>query len=232
MSNPYANERSPPTAPTARRVMVWDGAVRLFHWALVLLFGVCSLTWPDAWMGWHIGAGTALLGLFLFRLMWGVWGSETARLAPLLKPPRAVFAHLAALGRGEPDHAVGHNPAGGLVVLLFLLLLLAEALSGIVVNNDIANESALTELMPAVLANAITALHGMLWYVLLGLVALHVAAVGFYELAKGHRLLRAMIRGWKTLPASVPAPRPAPLIRALLTYAAGFALAYEAARWL
>lgn len=232
MSNPYANERSPPTAPTARRVMVWDGAVRLFHWALVLLFAVCSLTWPDAWMGWHIGAGTALLGLVLFRLMWGVWGSETARLVPLFKPPRAVLAHLAALGRGEPDHAVGHNPAGGYVVLLFLLLLLAEALSGIVVNNDIANESALTERMPPALANGLTFLHGALWYALLGLAALHLAAIGFYDLVRKERLVRAMITGKKVLPAADPAPALAPLWRAGATAAGAFLLAFLIAAWL
>jgi cytochrome b len=234
MSTPYGNETPPPIAPppVLRPVAVWDIGVRLFHWGLVALFAVCSLTWQRADLSAHLTAGTLLLGLVLFRLGWGVWGSETARLAPLFSSPRAVAAHLRALRAGAPAHTAGHNPAGGLAVLLFLVLLLAEALSGVVVNNDIANESALTERMPPALANGLTFLHGALWYALLGLAALHLAAIGFYDLVRKERLVRAMITGKKVLPAADPAPALAPLWRAGATAAGAFLLAFLIAAWL
>lgn len=180
----------------------------------------------------HIRAGTLLLGFVLFRLLWGLWGSETARLTPLLQPPRAVWAYLRALRRGAGGPAVGHNPAGGLVVLLFLFLLLAEALSGIVVNNDIANESAFSELMPPTLANALTFLHEALWYALLALTALHVSAIGFYELRRREGLLRAMIDGRKDLPPVLAPPRLASPLRALLTWGLALLLAAGLSAWL
>ena len=76
-------------------------------------------------------------------------GSETARFARFLASPRVAARHLARLFRREPDEQVGHNPAGGWMVLLLLALLLGETLTGIVVNNDVADEGPLTEMMPA-----------------------------------------------------------------------------------
>ena len=62
----------------------------------------------------------------VFRLLWGFFGSETARFARFLAAPRRAAGYLAQLLRREPDRRVGHNPAGGWMVLLLLALLLAE----------------------------------------------------------------------------------------------------------
>lgn len=111
---------------------------------------------------------------------------------------------------------VGHNAAGGWMVLLLLALLLIETLSGLYVNNDIADEGPLSELVPVWLANAISTLHGLVWDVLLAAVALHVVVIALYAIAKGHNLLRPMLTGDKLLPASIDAPRQTPALLALL----------------
>jgi cytochrome b len=95
-------------------------------------------------------------------------------------------------------------------------LLLGETLSGLYVNNDVANDGPLTEWVPASIANAITALHTILWDALLAAVALHVLAIALYAAAKGHNLLRPMITGRKLLRARICAPRLAPAMLALL----------------
>jgi len=199
-----------------RKVVIWDAPTRLFHWLTVILVAAAYATWRFDWMDWHVGVGTALLVLVIFQLVWGFLGSETARFAGFLASPRAAFAHLAHLFRREPDREVGHNPAGGWIVLLLLALLLGESLSGLYVNNDVAVEGPLTESVPAPISNLIDALHTVLWWILLAAVTLHVLAVAVYWVAKGQNLVLPMITGRKTLPPETRAPALAGPLRALL----------------
>jgi cytochrome b len=203
----------------ARSVRVWDLPTRLSHWLIVALVLAAYITQHFNWMNWHARAGTALLAVLLFRLVWGFLGSETARFAHFLTDPRTALRHLAHLFRREPDSQIGHNPAGGWMVLLLLALLLGEVLTGILVNNDVADEGPLTEAMPAPLANATTDLHALLWCALLAAVALHVVAIATYAVAKGHHLLRPMITGRKPIPAQVTPPRLASSWLALAVFA-------------
>jgi len=189
-----------------RAVVVWDAPTRLFHWLVVLLVVAEYATWRLNWMDWHARAGETLLGLLFFRLLWGHFGSDTARFSTFVASPRAGLRYLASFFRREPDNQVGHNPAGGWMVLLLLGLLLAETISGLYVANDVADVGPLTELVSAPIADAITALHQFLWDALLAAVSLHILAILVYALAKGQNLLGPMLTGKKRLPASVPQP--------------------------
>jgi cytochrome b len=191
----------------ARPALVWDLPTRLCHWLTVVLVPAAYITARLNWMDLHARLGTALLALLLFRLVWGFVGSETARFAHFLTSPRVAIRHLAHLFRREPDSQIGHNPAGGWMVLLLLALLLGEVLTGIL-TNDVANAGPLTERLPAPVAVAITNLHTLLWYALLAAVALHLAAIAIYAAVKGHHLLSPMLSGRKRLPASTTPPRP------------------------
>jgi cytochrome b len=201
-------------------VLVWDLPTRLFHWLTVVLVLTAYVTQRLNWMNFHARAGTALLALLLFRLFWGFLGSETARFARFVTSPRTALHHLAHVFRREPDAQIGHNPAGGWMVLLLLALLLGEVLTGILDNNDVADAGPLTYLMPAWLANAITGLHAVLWDALLAAVVLHLAAIALYAVAKGHHLLRPMLTGRKPLPAPATPPRIASSVLALGVLAA------------
>jgi cytochrome b len=200
------------TAP--RIVLVWDIPIRVFHWLIVALVAAAYATWRLNWMVLHGWAGDAVLTLLLFRLLWGFFGSETARFSTFLSSPRMAIQHLKHAFRREPDHQLGHNPAGGWMVLLLLALLLVETLSGLYVANDIADEGPLTEIVPAWAANAIASAHAILWYALLAAIALHVLAIAGFSAIKGQNLLRPMITGTKLLPASAPAPRAGSAARA------------------
>jgi cytochrome b len=221
---------NPMTEQPRRVVTIWDLPTRLFHWLVVALVAAAYATWRLNWMGWHAWVGDALLALVLWRLLWGCFGSDTARFSRFLASPRAALRHLAHIRRREPDCEAGHNPAGGWMVLLLLALLLGQILTGIYVENDVADEGPLTELTPAPLANLITALHKLLWDALSAAVALHLLAILTYAVVKRHNLLLPMVTGRKSLPDSVPSPRLAGLLRALLTLgcaaAAAAALAY------
>lgn len=209
------------TQAARRPVRVWDAPVRLFHWLVVVLVAAAYVTVELNWIDRHVRVGEALLALVIARLLWGCFGSETARFRSFVASPAAALRHLRRLFRREPDLQVGHNAAGGWMVLLLLALLLVETLSGLYVNNDIANEGPLSQQVPAWLANAISALHGLGWDLLLAAVALHVLAIALYAVAKGHDLLRPMLTGYKPLPSSIDAPRQAPVLRALLALGIG-----------
>ena len=216
-----------------RVVFVWDLPTRLFHWLVVALVPAAYLTWRLNWMDWHAWVGDSLLALLIFRVLWGFFGSDTARFSSFLASPRRAARHLAQIFRREPDVQAGHNPAGGWMVMLLLALLLGQTLTGLYVDNDVANEGPLTELSPARIANMVTALHDkLLWDALLAAVALHVLAILVYGLAKRHNLLVPMITGRKRLPESVPAPCMALPTRALVLFAAAAAAAAALANYL
>ncbi len=209
----------------SRLVVVWDAPVRLFHWlawASCWSGGLCHLSLD--WMELHVRVGETLLALVICGLA-GAVGSETARFRSFVASPAAALRHLRHLLRREPDVQVGHNAAGGWMVLLLLALLLVETLSGLYVNNDIADEGPLSEVVPVWLANAISTLHGLVWEVLLAAVALHVGAIGVYALAKGHHQTPPMLGGRKRLPARAAAPRIASPLLAVAMLGAGAAVA-------
>lgn len=203
----------------SRTVLVWDAPTRLFHWLVVGLVLAAYVTFRLRWMDWHEGIGYTLLALIFFRLLWGFFGSETARFLGFLASPRRAARHLLHIFRREPDRQVGHNPAGGWMVLLLLGLLLGECLTGLYLNNDIADEGPLTELVPASVANLIDALHTIFWQVLLAAVALHILAILIYAAAKRQNLVLPMFSGRKALPAGTRSPVLAGAARALLLLA-------------
>jgi cytochrome b len=214
-----------PMSNSAHAVRVWDLPVRLFHWLIVVLVAAAYATWRLNWMVWHGWIGDLTLALVLFRLLWGFFGSETARFSHFLTSPRIAFQHLKYIFLREPDRQVGHNPAGGWMVLLLLALLLAEALTGIYVANDIADVGPLTAIVPAPAADAIDASHAIIWDVLLAVIAVHVLAIAGYAAVKGQDLVRPLITGTKTMPEPVTAPRMASAARAAILFAVSAAAA-------
>jgi cytochrome b len=203
-------------ASSDRKILVWDIPTRLFHWLIVALVLAAYLAWRLDWMDWHAKAGDAALTLVIFRLLWGFFGSDTTRFSGFLSSPRQAMRHLAHTFRREHDRQVGHNPAGGWMVLLLLGLLVGETLSGLYVANDVADQGPLTDLTPGAVANTITALHWIFWDALLAAVALHVLAILIYAAAKGQNLLAPMITGRKSLPAGTPQPPMASAVRAIV----------------
>lgn len=200
-------------------MLVWELPVRLFHWTIFVLVAAAYVSWRLNWMDWHVWIGYAALTAVLFRILWGFFGGDCARFARFLTGPRAALDHLRHALQREPDRQVGHNAAGGWMVVLLLALLLAETLSGLLINNDVADEGPLTELLPAPVSNAITATHSIGWDLLAGAVCIHIAAILLYAGVKRQDLVSPMISGRKTLPPEVAAPRRGGTLRAIVLLA-------------
>ena len=122
---------------------VWDAPTRLFHWALVILLGISWLTESRGWMRLHFLSGYSIIALLLFRVAWGFAGSQTARFSHFIRGPRAALRHLAHLLRREPDTEIGHNAAGGWMVLVMLALLAVQVATGLCANDDANTEGPL-----------------------------------------------------------------------------------------
>lgn len=185
---------------------IWDLPTRLFHWTLLGLVAACWWTsGENGDIDWHMRCGYAVLALLLFRLVWGVLGSTTARFSTFVAAPRAVLEYFGSMRGKEAPH-IGHNPAGGWMVLTMLGTLLALALCGLFANDDIMSEGPLAHHVSERLSDMATSWHETAFYLLLTLVALHVAAIAFYLLVKKDNLVRPMLTGSRAMPQGVEVP--------------------------
>ncbi len=209
-----------------RPIRVWDLPTRLFHWIIVILLGLSWLSVRRDWMELHFLSGYTILTLLLFRLAWGVVGSQTSRFASFLRSPLAAFAHLSRLHRREPDTEIGHNAAGGWMVLLMLVLLAIQVGTGLCANDDIAREGPLASIVGKEWSDWLTRIHGINFTVLQVAVVLHLLAITAYAALKRQDLVRPMITGTKRLPVTMPPPRLASLRLAALLLAGAAVLVY------
>lgn len=210
------------------RVPLWDVPVRLFHWALAALvvFSYVTGQLAGSWLPWHMRSGYVILALLVFRLAWGLAGSETARFSHFLHGPRAAIAYARATLAGRPPQVVGHNPLGGWMVVVLLCAVLAQAVSGLFVDDEIATQGPLSAKVSNAVVARMGALHHFNQWVVVGAVVLHVAAILYYHRVLRVNLVGPMVRGMSELPPGVAPPRQASLARAILLAACASAFVY------
>lgn len=192
---------------TLNKVRVWDLPTRIFHWALVA--GVLGLAISGTIGGnamiWHFRFGYAVLTLLLFRVAWGLVGGRWSRFGAFIYSPQSVFNYLK--GRGKAEHSVGHSPIGAGSVFAMLGILLAQAGSGLLSDDEIAFAGPLTSLVSNATVSLATNYHKNIGkWIVLALVLLHIAAIVFY-LWRKHNLVGAMLHGDKELVVRVPPSR-------------------------
>lgn len=194
------SEASAPVRKAAGRgARVWDLPVRLFHWLLVaavatsIATGMTGGLWQ---MDVHVVSGIFILGLVLFRTFWGLAGGRHARFVNFLKGPGTVFAYARDLFARREGHTPGHNPLGGWSVVVLLLLLGAQAATGLFSNDDIFVKGPLADLAGKELSDTLTGWHHRLSVLIWVVVGLHVAAVAVHWW-RGDNLVTPMITGMK-----------------------------------
>ena len=194
------------------RVKLWDLPIRLFHWLLVALVALAFVSGLSggSLMVWHGRIGLAILGLLVFRIVWGFIGSTHARFAQFVRGPSTILAYLRGRWQG-----IGHNPLGALSVLTLLGLLLFQSLSGLIATDDIAFRGPLQAVVSNDTSDWFTGLHRQTIWLIGGLVGLHIAATLFYTLVRKDNLVKPMLSGYKwvrdPMPASVSATGGGPL---------------------
>jgi cytochrome b len=212
-------------------VQVWDTPTRLFHWAIVILVFTSWLAAHQGWMDWHVRSGYCIFTLLLFRLIWGVVGSDTARFNRFLRSPIAAFRHLIHFSRREPDNEIGHNAAGGWMVLVMLALLALQVATGLCANDDVATEGPLAATVGKARSDWLTHIHVLNFKAIELLILLHICAVLAYAAVKRHNLILPMITGRKRVSASASRPRIASPVLAAAALAAAVGIVSFVVSW-
>jgi cytochrome b len=213
--------------PTA--VKVWDWPVRLVHWLLVVLI---ATSWVTSEIGgnamtYHMWSGYTILSLVVFRIAWGFVGSGHARFGSFVKGPGAVARYASGLMRAQHARFLGHNPLGGWSVVLMLAAIALQATTGLFANDEIFTEGPLASRVSGDTSSLLTTIHRYNFYVVLGLIALHLAAILFYLVVKRENLIGPMFTGRKHVePGShTPAPMSSGWLAVVLLAAAAGAVA-------
>jgi len=197
--------------PSAHLVYVWDLPTRLFHWLLVASVFVALFTGfiaPEWWMGVHLAAGYMIVLLLVFRLVWGVFGPEYSRLTSLVRASRWLKEYLWDLLILRPQHHIGHNPAGAVMIFALFSVLTALVATGLMVQGGEEKQGPFAGIVGYAAGNGAKVVHEALVYVLLTMVSGHVIGVLAEGWLQKAPLIRAMITGWIPLPPDVPAPSP------------------------
>ena len=214
-----------PEAAAARSGAVWDLPTRLFHWLLVVLIAFSWWSAEEEHLDWHIWSGAAVLTLLLFRLMWGLVGSSTARFASFVRGPKTIAAYLNNMKGWRP---IGHSPLGALSVLALLGAIAIQVGLGLfAADKDGLHEGPLAYLVSGDAAEEIAELHEDFFDVLLVLIGLHIAAILLFRLVLGKKLLTPMITGRAALGPDTEPMRPGRWWLALLC----LLLALAITRW-
>lgn len=194
-------------------IRVWDPLVRVFHWSLVAVFALAWLT-AEGDETWHEWAGYAAAGLIGIRLVWGLVGPRYARFAQFVRSPKATLCYLRAMIGGREPRYIGHNPAGAAMIVALLVTMSATAFTGWLMAEP-ARIAMLPEL-PQIVApafadsddygegrarreggGAVKEAHEVLANLMLALVLVHVAGIGFASWRTRENLPRAMVTGQK-----------------------------------
>ncbi len=179
--------------------LVWDLPTRLFHWLLALDILGLYLTAQagDPIMEWHFRLGYVALGLVVFRIIWGFVGPRHARFSTFLAGPGTVFRYLATFLRRDSVAAPGHNPVGALMVILLLLMVGFQAITGLFTSDDIVFAGPYNGAVDGALAAKLGGWHHLNFSILQWAILAHVVAVLFYLVFKRQNLIGAMFSGRK-----------------------------------
>jgi cytochrome b len=187
-----------------QKILVWDWPVRLGHWLMVGGFIIAWLTAEsETFRLVHAVSGGIVLAVATFRLPWGFIGTRYARFVDFVRGPTALKEYASSLLKLEPEHHVGHNPAGGWAIVLLLGLGILTGLAGWANYNDIGG-------------NLLEELHEGLAATMLTVVIVHLIGVASGSLLHGENLVRTMITGFKNGLPEQAIPSARPIVAALL----------------
>ena len=189
------------------KLRVWDLPIRLFHWLLVVSIIGLFVTGKIGGnlMEWHRKIGFFVLGLITFRLVWGVVGNEHARFVNFVRGPGAVLDYMKSLrqpsvaGAAASTVSLGHNPMGALSVLAMLAVVGFQAVSGLFADDEILMKGPYADAVSNATSALFSKWHAWNSNLILALVALHLAAIGYYFFAKKENLVKAMVSGDKVV---------------------------------
>lgn len=178
------------------KLLIWDLPLRIFHWSLVLTLGGLWFTseQDNGYFEYHFLLGYIALGLVIFRLVWGFIGTKHSLFRNFVTSHTELRGYL----QSTSQTYAGHNPAGSLMVVFMLTTILAQAVSGLFLTDDIIYSAPYYGTVGEGLEQIFNLVHRNGFNVILAAIVLHIAAVLYYEMVKKQALVGAMMHGKKS----------------------------------
>lgn len=191
--------KSTPELPANNQplIAVWSWPIRVFHFLLIILLPALYWTANEGMMNIHQYLGISVLVLVVWRIIWGFCGSHYARFKHFIVHPRHVFHYAKSVFKRESPVYLSHNPMGGYMVVLLLILLLLQGFLGLFATDDIIFEGPLARFVSYDQSILLTGWHFQVFDIIIVAVGLHILAVFWYQFYKRQRLIPSMIDGKK-----------------------------------
>ena len=169
----------------SQKILIWDLPTRVFHWSIVICFvGAVITQESEKYRLFHVTFGYTMLGLVIFRLLWGVIGTRYSRFSSFLFGYRQIKEYIRGLVCNKPIHYLGHNPLGSVAIYLILAIVLGISITGYCIFNDIG-------------LNWYSEVHELMANLLIGIVVIHILGVIASSLLHKENLVRSMLTGLK-----------------------------------
>ena len=192
---PKSNSSSSPQTPAnLKGGAIWDLPLRVSHWGLAIAVFVAIGSAKNGVMYVHEKAGLTVLGLVIFRIIWGFMGSHHARFKNFMTTPKAVWDYIQSRRKGDRSYHPGHAPTGAYATLAILVVLLAMASFGTMANDDVLYEGPLAAYVGD-FTNEARRIHHMIEKFVFLIIALHLLAIAIYRFKLGIKLIPPMVTG-------------------------------------
>lgn len=200
-----------------QRTLIWDLPTRLFHWTLATSFALAWLTSEgDRWRSIHVFLGYLMLGLVVFRLMWGFAGSHFSRFSTFWFGPRDAALYLKQVLSGHAARHIGHNPTGSLAIYILLALTVLVGLTGILTLGGDEQHGLAASWFSFSQGLILKQVHKAGAILMLLVVFAHIAGVVVESVLHKENLARSMVTGFKMAAAGTPQGRTHKMVAAIL----------------
>lgn len=178
--------------------LIWDLPLRIFHWSFAFTVLACWYTSKqgEELVDIHMQFGFVVLALLIFRILWGFIGPKHARFSQFIPIPKVLLAYIK-----KPSHRQkipGHNPLGALMVILMIVLISLQAISGLFINDDVFSSGPYYNSVSKDIQDWMAFIHHNTFDFMIAAIILHIAAIIFYWRVKKDNLVVPMITGKKT----------------------------------
>jgi cytochrome b len=182
-----------------QKIYIWDFPTRLFHWLLVLAIAAQYITAEllDDAIQWHFYGGYFILGLLIFRLLWGIWGAHYARFSQFVVSPGKTIHYIKHFNNDNYKPVLGHNPLGAYSVLFILSILMTQAISGLFISDDIFHQGPYYNAVGETSQEIMNWIHHNVFNAVWLFLVLHLGAIFTYRLLKQQNLVLSMFTGYK-----------------------------------
>lgn len=182
-----------------QKLYVWDFPTRLFHWLLVIAISSQYITAEllDNAIQWHFYGGYFILGLLIFRVLWGFWGAYYAKFSQFIVSPNSVLRYSKTFTSADYKSSIGHNPLGAYSIIFILTVLLTQSISGLFISDDIFHNGPYYSAVGEQTQNIMNWIHHQAFNAVWLFIGLHISAMLVYKFAKKQNLTESMITGYK-----------------------------------